>query len=173
MNAFLSEYKKPFNIAGIIMILLGMGAVALPVFASIAVEVIFGWILIFGGIVTMIHSCAGLRTGSCVFRFTIGLLYTAIGVMFLAFPMTGVLTLTLLLGVLFIFEGIIKVWLSLKIHPVARWGWMLASGVASLLLAFIIFTNYPGGVAWILGLLVGLNLIFSGITMLLLASAAE
>jgi uncharacterized membrane protein HdeD (DUF308 family) len=68
------------------------------------------------------------------------------------------------------FEGIIKIAVALQLRPISNWGWMLASGIAALILAAIIFSGYPGSAAWMLGLLVGLNLIFSGWTMLMLSA---
>jgi uncharacterized membrane protein HdeD (DUF308 family) len=86
------------------------------------------------------------------------------------YPLQGVLTLTLLLGILFMFEGVMKVAVAVQLRPMPNWGWMLASGTAALILAAIIFSGYPGSAVWILGLLVGINLIFSGWTMLMLSA---
>ena len=122
------------------------------------------------GVVTIVHSVRALSSGKCVLRLLSGILYLAIGIIFLRYPLEGVLTLTLLLAVLFVFEGAIKIAVALQLRTISNWGWMLASGIAALILAAIIFSGYPENVAWMLGLLVGINLIFSGWTMLMLSS---
>ena len=167
------ETKGWFLGAGIILILLGTAAIAVPLAASIAIEVLFGWILAISGVVTIVHSFRALSTGKCVLRLISGILYLVVGIMFLRYPLSGVLTLTLLLAILFMFEGVIKIAVALQLRPMSNWGWMLLSGIASIVLAAIIFSGYPGSVAWVLGLLVGINLLFSGLTMLMLSAATD
>ena len=157
--------------AGTILMLLGVGAIAVPMFAALAIETLFGWIFLVGGIIKIVHSFRALDTGKCFLRFLVGVMYMAIGGMFLYYPLRGVLTLTFLLAILFVFEGMIKIAVSLRIRPIRNWGWMLISGIAALILAAIIFSGYPGDATWILGLLVGINLVFSGCTMLMLSSS--
>ena len=171
MSNIIKETRIWFLVAGIILILLGMAAIAVPLAASIAIEVIFGWIFAISGIVKIVHSFRALSTGKCVLRMIEGILYLTVGIMFLKYPLSGVLTLTLLLAILFLIEGLIKVVVSLQLKPVFSWGWILASGIASIALAALIFYGFPSQVAWILGLLVGINLLFSGVTMLMLSSA--
>ena len=170
MSDITQETKRWFLGAGIILILLGAGAIAVPLVASVAIELLFGWIFVLSGVVTIVHSFRALSSGKCVLRLLSGILYLAIGIIFLRYPLEGVLTLTLLLAVLFVFEGAIKIAVALQLRTISNWGWMLASGIAALILAAIIFSGYPENVAWMLGLLVGINLIFSGWTMLMLSS---
>jgi uncharacterized membrane protein HdeD (DUF308 family) len=173
MSNVIQETKGWFLVAGIILILLGAAAIAVPLAASVAVEILFGWIFVLSGVVTIVHSLRALNSGKCILRLLGGILYLAIGIMFLRYPLEGVLTLTLLLAILFMFEGIIKIAVALQLRPISNWGWMLAGGIAALILAAIIFSGYPGDVAWILGLLVGINLIFGGWTMLMLSAVPE
>jgi uncharacterized membrane protein HdeD (DUF308 family) len=164
------ETKRWFRGAGIILILLGAAAIAVPLAASVAIEVLFGWIFVISGVVTIVHSFRALSSGKCVLRLLGGIFYLAIGLIFLGYPMQGVLTLTLLLAILFMFEGIIKIAVAMQLRPKQNWTWMLASGIAALILSAIIFSGYPGSAAWMLGLLVGLNLLFSGWTMVMLSA---
>ncbi|NQT22709.1 MAG: HdeD family acid-resistance protein [Candidatus Omnitrophica bacterium] len=173
MSDIMRQTKGWFLGAGIILIILGAVAISVPLAVSIAVEILFGWIFVLSGVVTIIHSFRALNSGKCILRLLIGIAYLAIGIMFLMHPMQGVLTLTLLLAILFAFQGITQVAVALRLRPLPNWGWMLVSGIAALILAAIIFSGYPGNVAWILGLLVGINLIFSGWTMLMLSSAVD
>jgi len=141
--------------------------------AAIAVEILFGWNFVLSGVVTIVHSFRALSSGKCILRLLSGVLSLGIGIIFLAYPLQGVLTLTLLLAILFVFQGVIRIGVALQLRPMSNWGWMLASGIAALVLASIIFSGYPGNVAWILGLLVGINLVFSGWTMLMLSAASD
>ncbi|MGB2601052.1 MAG: DUF308 domain-containing protein [Candidatus Omnitrophota bacterium] len=170
MSDITQETKRWFLVAGVALILLGAAAIAVPLAASVAIEVLFGWIFAIGGIVTIAHSFRALSSGKCILRLIGGIFYLAIGIMFLVYPMRGVLTLTLLLAILFMLEGVIKIAVAVQLRPMTNWGWMLASGIAALILAAIIFSGYPGDAAWVLGLLVGINLIFSGWTMLMLSA---
>jgi uncharacterized membrane protein HdeD (DUF308 family) len=173
MSNIIQETKRWFLAAGIILIILGTAAIAVPLAASIAIEILFGWIFVLSGVVTILHSFRALNSGKCILRLLSGILYLAIGIMFLRYPLEGVLTLTLLLAILFMFEGVIKIAVAVQLRPMPNWGWMLASGAAALILAAIIFSGYPGNVAWMLGLLVGINLIFSGWTMLMLSAVPD
>ena len=91
--------------------------------------------------------------------------------MFLRYPLSGILTLTLLLAVVFLLEGILKIALSFKVKPQSNWGWLLVSGIAGIILAIIIILEFPAAAAWILGLLVGINLLISGLTLVMLATS--
>ena len=162
--------KRWFLVAGVILILLGMVAIAVPLAASVAIEILFGWIFVLSGVVTIVHSFRALSSGKCILRLLSGIFYLATGIIFLGYPMQGVLVLAVLLAVFFILEGVIKIAVAIQLQPRPNWGWMLASGIAALILAAIIFSGYPGNEAWLLGLLVGLNLLFSGWTMLMLSA---
>ncbi|NQT33126.1 MAG: HdeD family acid-resistance protein [Candidatus Omnitrophica bacterium] len=171
MTDIMSVNRKWFMAAGIILILLGTAAIMVPIVASLAIEILFGWILLVGGLAMIVHSFRALDTGKCLLRLLVGVTYLAIGGMFLFYPMKGVITLTLLLAVLFTFEGIIKIAIAVQIRPTQNWGWMLVSGIAALIISAIIYSGFPGDVVWVIGLLVGINLVFGGWTMIMLSSA--
>lgn len=171
MSDIIKKTGKSYVAIGIILILLGTGAIALPLVASLTIEAIFGWIFVISGIVTIIHSRNALNSGKCLLRLLSGLFYLAIGIMFLAYPVQGIITLTLLLAILFFFQGIIKIAVAIRLRPIPNWGWMLISGIASLLISGIIWAGWPSSISWVLGLLVGINLILSGWTMLMLSAS--
>lgn len=173
MSEAIQKTKGWFLGAGIIMILLGMMAISVPLVAAIAIEALFGWLFVIGGIVASIHSFRALNSGKCLLRLLSGIFYIAIGTIFLVYPMQGVLTITLLLAILFSFEGIMKIAVAVQLRSKPNWGWLLASGIAALILASLIFSGYPGSATWVLGLLVGINLIFSGWTMVMLSAVQE
>lgn len=172
MTDTIKANKNWFLGAGIILILLGAAAITVPIAASLALETLFGWIFVVGGLIKIVHSFRALNAGKCLFRLLVGVMYLAIGGMFLIHPLQGVLTLTLLLAILFMFEGVMGIAVAMRIRPARNWVLMLINAIASLILAAIIFSGFPGNVTWVIGLLVGINLIFSGWTMLMLSSSS-
>ena len=91
----------------------------------------------------------------------------------LQFPLRGVLTLTLLLIALFIFAGMFKIALSIHLRPLSSWGWLMFSGIVSICLGIIIWMGLPGTAKWAIGLLVGIELLFSGLTMTMFAMSIK
>ena len=159
--------------AGIMLIVLGMAAIALPLVAAVAIEVLLGWILLMSGIVKIVHSFRAMSSGKCLLRLLGGAFYLVAGGILLAYPLQGVLTLTMVLIFLFILEGIIKLTVALRLRSTPNWGWMLASGIAGLVLAGIIWAGWPTSAAWAIGLIVGINLMFGGGTMLMLSAGEK
>jgi uncharacterized membrane protein HdeD (DUF308 family) len=99
----------------------------------------------------------------------------AVGIILLLWPLSGVLSLTLILIVFFVIEGIASIMFALdhKRELSGQWGWMLASGIIDLILATIILTGLPGTAAWALGLLVGINMVFGGSALIAMALHAR
>ena len=99
----------------------------------------------------------------------------AAGVVLIAMPVQGILTLTFVIGIYFLAEGVATIMYALQHRGrlSERWGWMLAAGVLDILVAFIIISGWPGTAAWAIGLLVGINLVFGGTSLIALALAAR
>lgn len=161
---------KMFLVVGIIMIVLGVLAIALPHGATIAIEVLIGWLLIFGGIAQFIHAIGSRRANGVALNIIWSLLYFIVGALLLANPFQGAISLTLLLAALFVFGGIFKVITSVQIRTSPAWGWLLLSGIAAIVLGIIIWAGWPGDAGWVLGLLVGIDLIFGGFWMIMFAN---
>jgi len=163
-----------FLIQGIVMILLGLFAIAAPVMATLAVEAFAGWLFLISGL----FGIAGLFTARNVPGFLWTLLGAALGILAGALliwrPVAGVLTLTLLLIAFFVAEGITQIFSALAYRRVVHsWGWVLVSGIADLILAAIIIMGWPGTAAWTLGLLVGIKLLMSGLALVMTAVASR
>ena len=173
MADIMKRSKGWFVATGILLIIIGTAAIVLPLAFAIALEVILGWVLVISGVVQIAHSCRALNAGRCVMRFVGGLVYLAVGIIFLAYPLQGVITLTLLLAILFLFEGLLKIVISLQHRDERNWGWLLASGLAGIVIAAIIWAGWPATAAWVIGLLVGINLIFGGWSLIMLAASLE
>ncbi len=154
---------------GVILIIAGIAAVTMPLVASLAVELLIGWVLIVSGIMQSIYSFSSRRWGKFFMRLLAGLLYLIAGIMLAAHPLRGVLTLTLLLGILFVLEGLCKIIGSLQIRAVPRWGGLFLSGVLALIIGILIWRGWPSSSAWAIGLLVGINILCRGWALIALA----
>lgn len=159
------EYKGWFFGLGVALIILGVAAISLPMFVALTIDVIVGAILAIGGIAHIGHALMSRKWKGFLLGLLVGVLYLVAGVVMLANPLQGVLTLTLLLVAFFIVDGIFKIGLALKLRPIYGWFWPLTNGILSLILAGLIWSNWPSSAAWAIGLLVGIDIIFSGVIM--------
>jgi uncharacterized membrane protein HdeD (DUF308 family) len=156
---------------GIVLILVGLAAICMPLVASLAVELFIGWILLVSGLMQVIYSFSSRGWGRFFVRLLAGLLYLIVGLMLVAQPLRGVVTLTLLLGILFVLEGICKIIASIGNRYMPCWGGLCLSGVLALIIGIIIWNGWPSSAAWAIGLLVGINILFRGWALIALASA--
>jgi uncharacterized membrane protein HdeD (DUF308 family) len=164
-----------FLIEGTILVVLGLLAVAVPMFASLAVTILFGWLFLISGIVGLITTFVMRQAPGFWWSLLSGLLGVVVGGWLLVEPVQGLVSLTYLLIAFFIVEGIATIMFALE-HRAAlsgRWAWMLVSGVVDLFLAAVILAGLPGTVAWALGLIVGINMVFGGASMIGMALDAH
>lgn len=158
-----------FLALGLTFVILGIAAIIYPFLSGLAVEQFLGWLLLFGGLIQCVHSYRTKTWSGFFLELVIGLLYLAGGFILITNPITGIVTLTLLLIVLFVVDGILECIMAFRIRPAPGWGWVLVSGLVSLLIGGLIWAQFPSSTAWAIGLLVGINLIFSGISFITLA----
>ena len=144
------------------MVLTGVVALLFPVFSSVAVVLMLGWLLIISGIFQAISLIGATKVPHFWLQLVSVALSVVIGVLFLRNPGQGLLTLTMLLIVFFMVEGMAKVIFALTIRPFPNWGWVLASGVVGVFLAIYLWSSLPITAAWLLGILVGIQLISEG-----------
>ena len=160
---------------GILLVVLGALAITFPLIATVAVEQLFAaFLLIAGGYA--LASAIGRKDESAVQRMVSGLwsILTLVTGLLLMFQVAaGVLTLTVLLGAYFAAQGIVTIVASFKFAGTGTFWMMLLSGVVSLVLAWMIYSGFPGSAAWLLGLLFGINLIFTGAFFISMASALK
>lgn len=156
---------------GILLILLGILAIASPLIAGLSVSLLLGLILIFSGIVQGVHAFQSRHHRRSLFlKALLSVLAILIGIVVIANPLAGAVSLALLIGVFFLAEGIFRVFLAFQIKPARRWGWMLVNGILSILLGILICYQWPFNAPWLVGLWVGIALLFTGVSMLLLGS---
>ena len=173
--AAVRHHWKLFLVEGIILAVLGFLAVAVPMLAGLAITILFGWLFLIGGIVGLVTTFAMRRAPGFWWSLLSAILGIVVGGWLLAQPTLGLVSLTYVLIVFFIVEGIATLMFALA-HRRAlsgRWEWMLASGIVDLLVAAVILAGLPGTIAWALGLIVGVNLIFGGTSMIGMALAAH
>ncbi len=145
-----------------LMILGGILALVFPVISSVAIVVFLGWLLIFSGALQAFSLIDVRHVPHFWLQLVSVVLSVLVGILFLRNPGAGLLTLTLLLIVFFMVEGISKIIFSLTIRPFPNWGWVFASGVVGILLAFYLWANTPVTAIWLLGVLLGIELISEG-----------
>ncbi|MFN3348393.1 HdeD family acid-resistance protein [Pseudorhodoplanes sp.] len=172
----LRKFKLWFKIYGVILILLGAASIILPGIATLATTITVGWLLIAGGIFGLI-SVFQAGTGSPGFWWN---LLTAIvcmlaGGVLLFNPIAGVLTLTIILAAYLLATGVTKGFMAFHYRSAIpkAWGWMLFSALVDIALGAIIIAGLPGSAVWVLGLLVGINLLFTGVALITAAIYCE
>jgi uncharacterized membrane protein HdeD (DUF308 family) len=164
MTESLHTHWVIFLIEGIVLVVLGLMAVALPMMATLAVAILIGWLLLVSGAVGLVTSIWMRRAPGFLWSLLSAIVGIAAGVVLLWWPVSGALSLTVILTAFLTVEGILSILYALehKRDLSGRWGMMLLSGVVDLILAAMIFLGLPATAAWAIGLLVGINLIFGG-----------
>ncbi len=164
-----------FLAEGIILVLLGVVAIVVPPIATIAFTFIIGWVFLFGGAAGLFTTFYIGRAPGFWWSLISALVGIAAGVILLARPITGALSLTLVLIAFFVVEGVASIFYAIEHRNQlsGRWGWMLVSGIVDLILAAIILSGLPETAAWAIGLLVGINMLFGGSALIAMALAAR
>ncbi|HLA83959.1 MAG TPA: HdeD family acid-resistance protein [Thermoguttaceae bacterium] len=160
--AHLQENWGWFLALGIGMITVGTLAIVFSGLATLSATIVLGWTLVLGGIVQGLHAFFVRNWSGFFMQCVAAFLYVLVGFMVLANPVGAVLMLTLLLGAFFLFEGIVKVMIAFQLRPAENWYWLFFSGLVSLVLSAVIWMNWPGDALWVVGLLLGVNILFSG-----------
>jgi uncharacterized membrane protein HdeD (DUF308 family) len=171
----LRAHWRLFLFQGVIMIGLGVLAIAAPIWATLAVDVYVGWLFLISGAIGLVAMFSTRSVPGFLWTFVTALLSVAVGALLLWRPVEGVVSLTIVLTAFFITEGIFQAVAALIYRDgmPGSWGWLLVSGLADLALAAIIIMGWPGTVVWILGLLVGINLLTSGWAVVMVALGAR
>lgn len=159
-------------VVGVLIALLGLVAILSPFVSGIALTLVFGALLVAGAIFHTASAFAARGWSGFAFGVLLAILYGVAGVALLANPSLGLVTLTLLLGIYFLVEGVVQLLMGLRVRANSNWGWMLFSGIVSLLLSSLILMEFPSSAAWAVGLLFGVNLLTTGVAMASLAMAA-
>lgn len=164
-----------FLFEGILLMVLGAAAIILPVVATLAFTLIIGWLFLISGGVGLVTTFWMRNAPGFWWSLLSAVVALAAGIILIRWPISGTVSLTLVLIAFFAIEGIATLMYAIehRAQLSGRWGWMLASGIVDLILAGIIFAGLPGSATWALGLLVGINMLFGGSAMIAMALAAR
>jgi uncharacterized membrane protein HdeD (DUF308 family) len=155
-----------------VAILLGIAAILLPSFSTLVVETWIGLILISVGAGNTLYAIRS-RPAGFGWQIFLGILYIGTGVLLLVNPLGGALTLTLLLGTFFLTEGVFESIMAFKLRPQTNWGWVLANGIITFSLGLLLWFGWPQDAFWTLGTLVGVSVLSTGVSRLMLALHAH
>lgn len=162
MREAVKRYSLWYLVEGVLLVVAGILAIIFPMISSIAAVVMLGWLLIISGVLQGLSLLGARHVPHFWLQLISVVLSILIGFLFLRDPAQGLLTITLLLIVFFMIEGISKVVFALTIKPFPNWGWVLASGIVGIALSALLWANLPVTAFWLIGLLLGLQLISVG-----------
>ena len=160
---------------GVIMMVLGLLAVIWPQISTVAVDVFVGWMFLLSGIVGLVVMFLAPSVPAFLWSLLTAALSLIVGVLLLWHPITGIISLTLVLIAFFIVEGIFQIAAAVRYRDAlsSSWGWMVMSGIADLVLAGLMISGWPGTAIWAVGLIVGVNLVTSGLAITMAALAGR
>ncbi|WP_394173744.1 HdeD family acid-resistance protein [Thalassotalea litorea] len=158
---------------GILIVILGILAMVAPMIAGMSISVMVGLILLFAGIVQIVFAFKAQSFGSGLLKFLFGGISLLGGLFMMVMPAMGLMTLTIVLLAYFIVEGIFTIIIAFQYKPQRGWGWMLFSGIITLVLAWMIWKSWPVSGAWAVGILVGVRLLFSGFSIIFTSMATK
>jgi uncharacterized membrane protein HdeD (DUF308 family) len=166
VSTMLSTYTRSATwsiFVGVFLLLAGLMAIALPFFAGIAASVFFGWLLMVAGIAHLVYAWSERGAGAVLWQILIGMSYLIAAIYMLVLPVAGVVTLTLVLAFYILIAGIFELAVFFRLRGLPGTIWFLIDGLASFLLAGLIFFHWPSSSLWAVGTLVGISLLMSGI----------
>jgi uncharacterized membrane protein HdeD (DUF308 family) len=171
----LHAHWKFFLIEGIILLALGLAAIVVPPVATVAVAILIGWLVLVSGIVGLITTLRARGAPGFGWSLLSAVIGIVAGAVLLAWPLSGAFSLTMILTVFLVIEGIASIMYALdhRRELTPRWGFLLVSGTVDLVLAGLIFAGLPATAAWAIGLLVGVNLVFGGVALIAMALQAR
>ena len=155
---------------GIVLIAIGVVALVTPAVAGSALVIVIGFILLIAGVVPIVRGLKAVASRERTMGLILGTVTAVTGIAVIGHPLFGLAFLTLLLAGYFAAEGVSKVVVSFRYRPAAGWTWLLTSGVLSLLFGLLIWSQWPVSGMWAVGVLVGLNLLGTGLALVTLAS---
>jgi uncharacterized membrane protein HdeD (DUF308 family) len=175
MAEIMRRHWKALLIEGILLVVLGLAAIALPLLASIAITLFLGWLFLISGIAGLILTIWARQMPGFWWSILSALLSLVAGIVLVGWPIQGTVSLTLVLGVFFVMEGVASIMYALEHRRElsGRWGLMVAAGILDLVISAMIITGLPDSATWAIGLLVGINLVFGGASLIGMAVAAR
>jgi uncharacterized membrane protein HdeD (DUF308 family) len=157
----------------ILLIIAGFFALIIPEISGLGITIFLGWLLIISSITHFIFAWKVHTAGRTIWEILVGIAYIVAGIYLILHPGYGLLSLTLILAFYLFFEGIFEIILAFQLRPHTGWGWTLFDGIITLILAFMIWKSWPFSSVWVIGTLVGISMLFSGFSRLMLSLSAK
>ena len=157
----------------VLMIVAGILAIASPLAAGIAINVFVAWLLVFSGGVHLVFAWYTRTNKGFLWELLVGILYICIGAYLLVHPVAGLMSLTIALAIYLTLEAVLEFVLGFTLRPLPGSGWLLFDGIVTLILAVMIWRTWPSSSEWVIGTLVGISMLFSGTSRLILSLAAR
>ncbi len=167
------ESKSSLMWIGILMAVVGAIAILFPFAATVTTNYMAGFLFLFSGVLGVWHSFSIKGTGPFFGALLMGLITIVAGVFLISNPLEGILILTLTVGIVFIFEGAYQIFAAFELRPTKGWGWMLVSAIISIAAGLLIVSKLPGTSLFVLGLVMGINFLSTGISMIMLSKAVD
>jgi uncharacterized membrane protein HdeD (DUF308 family) len=157
----------------IVVIVFGFLAILLPFATSWGVVVVIAWLIVFSGGFQFIHAFQSKGIGHILWKLLVAILYLIVGIYFLLNPVLGVAAFTLALAIFFVLEGVFDLVAYFQTRAIPGSGWILFDGIVTLILGLLVWRQWPSSSLWVIGTLVGISMIFTGMTRLMLSLAAR
>lgn len=157
----------------ILLIIFGILAIALPLATSLGVIIVIAWLIVFSGGFQFIHAFQSKGAGNIIWKLLVAVLYLVVGIYFLMHPVIGVAGFTLVLAAFFVAEGIFDLVAYFQSRMVGGSGWILLDGIVTLILGLLVWRQWPSSSLWVIGTLVGISMIMTGTTRLMISLAVR
>ena len=167
--AMTDEMRQEFQRVGWILVAIGLLSILFPLVASIAAKVMVGVALMIAGAFVLYHAFQARVWSAAIWSGLVGVLNLAVGAYLSFLPLSGLIGLTFLMGLSFVVQGGFEGAIALRQRPRQGWGWLAFSAAAALILGVMLIAGLPGTALWALGLMLGLNLLTSGLSFVALA----
>jgi uncharacterized membrane protein HdeD (DUF308 family) len=166
---FVRQASNASILWGVLLIIFGLAAISLPLVAAIAVNALVAWLIVLAGAVHLILGFRAHSAGSAIWKLLVGLAYLAFGIYLFTHPVSGVASLTLVLASLFLLEGVLDIVLFFSVRALPGSGMILIDGIITLLVGGMVYAQWPSSAAWAIGTLVGVSMLVSGVTRVMLS----
>jgi len=151
----------------VVLVLCGIFSLSLPIIAGISTAIVLSILIIIAGVIHLTTGPVAGSFGGYVWRTLVGIVYIIGGIWLFMHPVLGLVSFTLVLGMIFLVEGFLSIVSYFPVRKASGSGWLLFDGIITLLLALLILAHWPSSAAWAIATIVGVNLLISGITRLM------
>ena len=167
------EHWKLYLFEGIVFLIIGFLAIAMPGVFSISFELVIGSLMLIGGLVQLYRSFKAHRHHGFVASAFGSVVFIIVGLLLLAFPLKGIMAITTLITICFLIDGCFRMLLAVQMRMHQPWLWYMFMGIIEVVIAVLIWNEWPSSALWVIGTLVGINLVFLGMTQIMVSLQAR